>query len=74
VDFERGMLKVTPEKGGRPRIFRMSSKLIQMLSSLDKNKPRILSRYKNVKSMRRTFEKQRKKNHVQTQQPKTVTD
>jgi integrase len=34
MDFENGVLKITPEKCGKPRIFRMSSKLIQMLNSL----------------------------------------
>jgi integrase len=61
MDFENGVLKITPEKGGKPRIFRMSSKLIQMLNSLPKGEPRILSRYKNLNSLRRTFEKQRRK-------------
>jgi integrase len=61
MDFENGVLKITPEKCGKPRNFRMSSKLIQMLNSLPKEEPRILSRYKNLNSLRRTFEKQRRK-------------
>jgi len=39
----------------------MSSKLTQMLNSLPKDGQRILSRYKNLNSLRRTFEKQRRK-------------
>ena len=39
----------------------MSNKLIQMLNALPKETERVLSRYKNVRSLRRTFEKQRKK-------------
>jgi len=61
VDFESRTIRITPEKSGKARIFRMSNKLIQMLNALPKETERVLSRYKNVRSLRRTFEKQRKK-------------
>jgi integrase len=61
VDFENQTIRITPEKGGKARIFKMSSKLCQMLNTLPKDGLRILSRYKNVNCLRRTFERQRKR-------------
>jgi integrase len=61
VDFESQTIRITPEKGGKARIFKMSSKLCQMLNTLPKTGQRILNRYKNVNSLRRTFEKQRRR-------------
>ena len=61
IDFESKTLRITPEKGSHARIFRMSNKLIAMLNSLPKTGKRILSRYRNVRSMSRTFQKKRKR-------------
>ena len=61
VNFEKGTIYITPEKGSYARIFKMSPRLKQMLLQLPRNNERILSRYKNVNSLRRTFEKQRKR-------------
>jgi integrase len=61
VDFESQTIRISPEKGSKARIFKMSSKLCQMLNTLPKTGQRILSRYKNVNSLRRTFEKQRRR-------------
>jgi integrase len=61
VDFESQTIRISPEKGSKARIFKMSSKLCQMLNTLPKTGQRILSRYKNVNSLRRTFERQRKR-------------
>ena len=36
VDPERRTIRVTPEKGSNPRIFKVSSKLIAMLEALSK--------------------------------------
>lgn len=61
VDFERTTITITPEKGSNPRIFKMSAKLRQMLENMPKTGERILSRYSNINSLRRTFERQRKR-------------
>jgi len=61
VDLEYRTVRITPEKGGKPRIFKISSRLIQILNNLPKEGPRILSHYKSTSSLRRTFEKQRRK-------------
>ncbi|MCD6445690.1 tyrosine-type recombinase/integrase [Candidatus Bathyarchaeota archaeon] len=61
IDFEKSTITITPEKGSNPRIFKMSVKLRQMLRNMPKTEMRILSRYKNVNSLRRTFERQRRR-------------
>jgi len=61
IDFEKSTIIITPEKGSNPRIFKMSVKLRQMLRNMPKTGMRILSRYKNVNSLRRTFERQRRR-------------
>ena len=41
VDIERRTVRVTPEKGSNPRIFKVSSKLIAMLEALPKRNEKI---------------------------------
>ena len=58
IDFETGTVRVTPEKGSKPRIFKLSNKLLRMLSTLKgKNPNRIFS--KHLRTQRRLFQKQR---------------
>ena len=62
IDFENGTVRVTPEKGSEPRIFKLSNKLLNMLSSLrTKNRvtdpERIFA--KDLRTVRKVFEKQR---------------
>ena len=59
IDFESRTLRITPEKGGKPRIFKMSGKLINMLNQIPREGERILSHYSSLNSMRRVFERQR---------------
>jgi len=60
VDFETRTVRVTPEKGSSPRIFKLSNKLIAMLNGLPRESERIFG-YKAVSHIRRTFERQRKR-------------
>jgi integrase len=62
IDFESHTIRVTPEKGSNPRIFKVSNKLLNMLSSIQKKNKvqdpnRIFS--KDIRTIRRLFEKQR---------------
>jgi integrase len=58
-DFETGTVRVTPEKGSRPRIFKLSNKLLSMLLSLKaKNNPNHIFS-KHLRTQRRLFQKQR---------------
>lgn len=61
IDFQNGTITITPEKGSNPRIFKMSPRLRQMLENLSKDEIKVFNRYKDVNSLRRTFEKQRKR-------------
>ena len=61
VDFERRTIKVVPEKGSDPRVFKVSGKLLGMLIRLPKQNERIFSHYKNLNSLARTFQRQRKR-------------
>jgi integrase len=59
IDFESGTVRVTPEKGSNPRIFKLSNKLLSMLSTLKtgSNTNRIFSKY--LRTRRRLYQKQR---------------
>jgi len=62
IDFERGTVRVTPEKGSDPRIFKLSGKMLSMLSSLRaKNRVMDPNRIfaKDLRTIRKVFEKQR---------------
>jgi len=72
VDFESQTIRITPEKGSKARVFKMSSKLYQMLNTLPKESPRILSRYRSVNSLRRTFERQRKRAALKLGNPRLL--
>jgi len=61
IDLERKTLTITPEKGSNPRVFRISSKLASMLSSLPRNSERVFSRYRNLRSLSSNFERNRKR-------------
>lgn len=61
IDVERKTIRITPEKGSDPRIFKMSSKLVRMLENLPKNDQRIFSRYKSLKTLSLSFQKTRKR-------------
>ena len=62
VDFENRVIRIAPEKGSKPRAVKVSFKLIQMLNALPRKGEGIFSsNYKNVRNLRRTFQKQRKK-------------
>ena len=62
VDFESGTVRITPEKGSNPRVFKLSSKLLGMLLNIRrygylKDPDRVFGR--NLRSIRRVFERQR---------------
>jgi len=45
IDFETGTVRVSPEKGSNPRIFKLSKRLTGMLQSLPRKGPRIFPKY-----------------------------
>ncbi|KYH40429.1 MAG: site-specific recombinase XerD [Candidatus Bathyarchaeota archaeon B26-2] len=61
IDFERGTVTITPEKGSNPRIFKISNRLLSMLAQLKrKNLKGSIFGYGSLCYLRRTFERQKK--------------
>ena len=61
INQESNTINITPEKGSNPRNLRYSKKLSSMLNQIPKTESKIFAHYKNLNSLRRTFERQRKK-------------
>ena len=57
LDLEAGTIRITPEKGSKPRIFKLSNKLLSRLLSLKKDSNKIFC--KHIRTQRRLFQKQR---------------
>jgi integrase len=71
IDFKTGTVRVTPEKGSNPRIFKLSQKLLRMLSKLRKgDSSRVFSKY--LRTRRRLFSKQRKNLAKKLQNPRLL--
>ncbi|MEM3360659.1 MAG: tyrosine-type recombinase/integrase [Candidatus Bathyarchaeia archaeon] len=60
IDLASNTVRITPEKGSNPRIFKISSKLASMLANLPKKDIKVFT-YKNKFYLRKSFEKQRKR-------------
>ncbi len=60
LDFASNTLRITPEKGSNPRIFKISAKLASMLANMPKKDTKVFT-YKNKFYLRKSFEKQRKR-------------
>jgi len=60
LDIVNRTVRVTPEKGSNPRIFKISNNLLSMLNSLQKQSDKIFGRSR-LESLRRTYERQRKR-------------
>jgi len=58
LDFAAGTLRITPEKGSNPRIFKMTPRLIAMLNSLPRTSDKIWV-YKSTLNLERGFRRQR---------------
>lgn len=61
INEESATINITPEKGSNPRNLRYSRRLSIMLSQIPKTDNKIFTHYKNLSSLRRTFERQRKR-------------
>ena len=59
IDIATNAVRVTPEKGSKPRILKISNTLVAMLHRLQGGEQ--IFRYSSKASLRRTFEKQRKR-------------
>jgi len=61
IDLENRTVNITPEKGSNPRIFKISNRLVAMLNGFNKEEPIVFSHYKDLNSLRRCFERYRKR-------------
>ena len=61
IDLENRTVNITPEKGSNPRIFKISNKLIAMLTGFQKDETGVFRHYKDLNSLRRCFERYRKR-------------
>jgi integrase len=68
VDFVNNRIKISPEKGSKPRIFKMSPRLVTMLNNLPRTKERIWI-YTNVFYLDKGFRRMRKKTAHKLGQP-----
>jgi integrase len=59
IDFETGTVRITPEKGSKPRIFKLSTKLLSMLLALKNRSQKDHIFSKLLRTQRRLFSKQR---------------
>lgn len=72
-DFENKTVRITPEKGGNPRMLKISGKLIAMLNQLQRNHPKPFNG--SLKHFARSYRRQRKKtaHKLQNQRIKQIT-
>lgn len=60
IDLVSNTVRITPEKGSNPRIFKISEKLVNMLNNLPRKTEKIWA-YSTVHNLDRSFRKQRKR-------------
>ena len=70
LDLEAGTVRITPEKGSKPRIFKLSNKLLSRLIALKKNSDKIFC--KHLRTQRRLFQKQRANLSRKLQNPRLL--
>ena len=70
IDFESRTVSLTAEKGSNPRIFKMSNKLLTMLNGIQKKDQKIFCHYKHLNSLRRCYERQRKRTAAKLGNPR----
>ncbi|MCS7114254.1 MAG: site-specific integrase [Nitrososphaerota archaeon] len=71
LDLANNTVRVTPEKGSEPRIFKISTKLAAMLNSLPKTSERIFGS-SSLRTIRRLFQKQRQRIAQKLENPRLL--
>jgi len=72
IDFERKVVRIEPEKGSNPRIFKISDKLLGMINGLPKNSQRIFGGKVKKKVFIESLRKARKKSAAKLQNPRLL--
>jgi integrase len=60
IDLTQGTIRITPEKDGNPRQFKISTKLAAMLASTQQQSGRVW-KYASIVNLEKTFRRQRKR-------------
>jgi integrase len=71
VDLINRTVRITPEKGSNPRIFKISENLAQKLGSLPKTSEKVFN-YKNIFYLAKSFRKQRRRIAHKLQNPRIL--
>ena len=72
IDFEKGTVRITAEKGSNPRIFKISNKLLSMLRALQAKSKSTKIFSKHLRTQRRLFQKQRRTLAIKLQNPRLL--
>jgi len=73
IDFVSNVIRVTPEKGSNPRVFKASNKLMSMLKALQEHSSSSRVFQKSLKSQARLFHKQRRQISSKLQNPRMLS-
>ncbi len=73
IDTVSNTVRITPEKGSNPRIFKLPNELMAMLNNLPKRSNKVFG-YKNKYYLVKIFRKQRKRVAHKLKNPKTAAD
>ena len=60
IDYEKRTVRITPEKGSNPRIFKVSQKLLDMLSTLPKSSQFVFGKY-HIRGFASSYRRSRKR-------------
>ncbi len=71
IDFVNSTIRVTPEKGSHARMFKMSSKLLAMISALPRKTDKLFGTY-DLRGFRSSFIKQRKRTANKLGNPRMI--
>jgi integrase len=71
IDFVNSTIRVTPEKGSHARMFKMSSKLLAMISALPRKADKLFGNY-DLRGFRSSFIKQRKRTALKLGNPRMI--
>jgi len=72
VDLEAATVRITPEKGSRPRVFKLSLRLMAMINAMKAGSKSSNVFNKSQGGVKRVFERQRKKLALKLQNPRLL--
>jgi integrase len=70
IDMERREVRITPEKGSKPRTLRLSNDSLRIISSKPRISQRIFTGYKNLNNLRRSYQRCRNRQAAKLANPR----